>query len=48
MWALFVAVLTYLGREVIMYRATRTAARRPTPIGRPPIVIAPLRGAAAQ
>jgi O-antigen ligase len=43
MWALFVAILTYLGREVILHRA---AARRAMPVARPPIVIAPLRGAA--
>jgi O-antigen ligase len=48
MWALFVAVLTYLGREVILYRSTRAAAPRPSLIARPPVVIAPLRGAAAQ
>jgi len=48
MWALFVAVLTYLGREVILYRGARTAGPRPSLVARPPAVIAPLRGVAAQ
>jgi len=49
MWALFVAILVYLGREVILYRASRSEARRAF-VARavPPLTFAPARGAVAQ
>jgi len=48
MWALFVAVLVYLGREVILYRTSRSEARRGVAmtVARP--LYAPPRGALAQ
>ena len=48
MWALFVAILVYLGREAAIYRASR--ARLPQPATRPSrhITVAPPRAAAAQ
>lgn len=49
MWALFAAVLTYLGREVMLCRASRSEARRALVTARArPIGYAPPRGAAAQ
>ena len=48
MWALFVAILTYLGREVIIARASRV--RRQAPVIATPRYIGfePVRGAAAR
>lgn len=48
MWALFVAVLVYLGREVMVYRTSRAQARRPIARIVPRSSYAPARGAAAQ
>jgi O-antigen ligase len=48
MWALFVAVLVYLGREVVLSRSHRVAARRPIQIAGlapGPIIYPPVRGA---
>ena len=46
MWALFVAIVVYLGREVMIYRASQADARRPT--APQPITYAGARGALAQ
>jgi len=46
MWALFVAIVVYLGREVMIYRASQADARRPT--APQPITYADARGALAQ
>jgi O-antigen ligase len=46
MWALFVAVLVYLGREVILLRASRAAAWRTGTVTRP-LTYAAARGAIA-
>lgn len=49
MWVLFVAVLVYLGREVVLYRADRRAARRPVITAPLPRVVRPVpQGLAAQ
>jgi O-antigen ligase len=49
MYALFVAILTYLGREVIIARAGRAELRRSQIIvARRPLTLAPARGIAAQ
>jgi O-antigen ligase len=49
MWALFVAVLVYLGREVAIYRASRATERRAMVAARAqPLVYARARAAAAQ
>ena len=49
MWALFVAVLVYLGREVAIYRASRSEERRTMAASRAqPLVSAPARAVAAQ
>jgi exopolysaccharide production protein ExoQ len=51
MWALFVAVLVYLGREVILYRTSRAEARRPVAIASlapRPVAYPPARGALAR
>ncbi|HWB49566.1 MAG TPA: O-antigen ligase family protein [Stellaceae bacterium] len=47
MWALFVAVLTYLGREVVVHRTAGAAARRHVVAARHPAGFAALHGAAA-
>jgi hypothetical protein len=44
MWVLFVAVLTYLGRELTLARASRARARQP--IATRPISYSAARGAA--
>jgi O-antigen ligase len=41
MFALFVAVLTYLGRELALFRASSAAARRPAVTAVRPIAFAP-------
>ena len=46
MWALFVAILVYLGREVILLRASRAAAWRTGTVTRP-LTYAAARGAIA-
>jgi exopolysaccharide production protein ExoQ len=48
MWALFVAVLTYLGREVAIARASRSVPRPPVMAAWRPAALAPARGVAAQ
>ncbi|HTW52833.1 MAG TPA: O-antigen ligase family protein [Stellaceae bacterium] len=49
MWALFVAVLVYLGREVAIYRASRAEERRTMAVARAqPFIYAPLREAPAE
>ncbi|HVH82319.1 MAG TPA: O-antigen ligase [Stellaceae bacterium] len=48
MWALFVAILTYLGREVIFYRESQSEARRAAVFARRPVRLAPAHGIAAQ
>jgi exopolysaccharide production protein ExoQ len=48
MWALFVAIVVYLGREVAIARDSRSEARRAQLVTRPPIRFAPARGVAAQ
>jgi exopolysaccharide production protein ExoQ len=48
MWALFVAIVVYLGREVAIARASSAEARRAQIVARPPIRFAPARGVAAQ
>lgn len=49
MWALFVAVLVYLGREVAIYRASRAGARRALVAVRArPLILAAARGVVAQ
>ena len=49
MWALFVAVLVYLGREVAIYRASNADERRALAAARArPPIYAPARAAAAQ
>lgn len=49
MWALFIAALVYLGREVAIYRASRGEERRAMAVARArPLVLAPARGMAAQ
>ncbi|HTQ32808.1 MAG TPA: O-antigen ligase family protein [Stellaceae bacterium] len=46
MWALFVAIVVYLGREVAAARESSAEARRAQRVARRPIVFAPARGAA--
>jgi exopolysaccharide production protein ExoQ len=51
MWALFVAVLVYLGREVVLYRVSRSEARRPVAIASlvpRPVAYPSARGALAR
>jgi hypothetical protein len=49
MWALFVAVLVYLGREVAIRRVSSAAERRAMAASRArPLIIAPAREVAAQ
>jgi exopolysaccharide production protein ExoQ len=49
MWALFVAVLVYLGREVAIRRASSAAERRAMVASRArPLILAPAREVAAQ
>jgi O-antigen ligase len=49
MWALFAAVLTYLGRELVLYRASRAAARLTVAAARArPLVYAAARGVPAR
>jgi exopolysaccharide production protein ExoQ len=49
MWALFVAVLVYLGREVAIRRASSAAERRAMVASRArPLILAPVREVAAQ
>jgi exopolysaccharide production protein ExoQ len=47
MWALFVTVLVYLGRELALSRAGRAEARRPALTATRPIAYAPARAAVA-
>lgn len=48
MWALFVAVLVYLGRELAIYRASNAEARQAMAAARArPLIDAPARGALA-
>lgn len=49
MWALFVTVLVYLGRELAIYRESNAETRRAVAAARAqPLVLAPARGMAAQ
>jgi exopolysaccharide production protein ExoQ len=48
MWALFVAIVVYLGREVTIARETSAEARRAAVVARRPIGFSPVRGVAAQ
>jgi exopolysaccharide production protein ExoQ len=48
MWALFVAIVVYLGREVAIARESRAETRRAQIVARRPIRFAPARGVAAQ
>jgi exopolysaccharide production protein ExoQ len=48
MWALFVAIVVYLGREVAIARQSRGEARRAQRVARWPVSFAPARGVAAQ
>ena len=47
MWALFVAVLVYLGREVVLHRAGRREARLPGAAAVRPVAYSAARGALA-
>jgi exopolysaccharide production protein ExoQ len=48
MWALFVAIVVYLGREVAIARESRAEERRAAVVERRPITFAPAREVAAQ
>jgi exopolysaccharide production protein ExoQ len=48
MWAMFVAIVVYLGREVAIARKSRAEERRAAVVARRPITFASARGVAAQ